>query len=80
MSLNSGRKTYQIAALERAIERYGPLTSYQIVELARFKSGRSVNLSSKSARIMLERAPQFVIYDSLTLGREVIPRYILKSQ
>ena len=80
MSLNSGRKTYQIAAMERAIERYGPLTSYQIVELARFKSGRSVNLSSKSARTLLERAPQFVVYDTYTLGSEVIPRYILKSQ
>ena len=42
MSLNSGRKEYQIAAIERAIEEYGPLTAQQVVELARYKNGRKI--------------------------------------
>ena len=80
MSLNSGRKEYQIAAIVRAIEKYGPLTAHQVVGLARFKSGRTLNLSYKSANNLLRRNPQFTVYYTSYVGSETIMQYMLKSQ
>ncbi len=80
MSLNSGRKAYQIAAIERAIEEYGPLTAQQVVELARYKNGRKINISFRSASRLLSMNSRFVVYDRVTHGPHWLFRYKLKSQ